>query len=96
VVRSLPFEIAASQLNIVQIRCTPAKHSFRSREPLLSKVTVVSTKTLRAGAGRTIHLNGAVLTALMVHARWYARRFCEAAADWFVFPGGDRWQNSPW
>ena len=57
-------------------------------------LTVGKSKT-EAGAGRTIPLNGAVLTALMDHTRWYARQFGEAKADWFVFPGGGRSPKDP-
>jgi len=40
-----------------------------------------------AGEGRTVPLNGALLTALLDHARWFTNKFGSRKPEWFVFPG---------
>jgi integrase len=57
-------------------------------------LTVGEAKT-DAGTGRTIPLNGSVISALADHARWYQQRFGTAQPDWFVFPGGGRSPKDP-
>lgn len=57
-------------------------------------LTVGKAKT-RAGEGRTIPLNGAILSALADHAGWYAERFGETRPAWYVFPGGGRSPKDP-
>ena len=57
-------------------------------------LTVGKAKT-KAGEGRTIPSNGAILSALADHARWYAERFGETRPAWYVFPGGGRSPKDP-
>lgn len=57
-------------------------------------LTVGKAKT-QAGEGRTIPLNGAVLTALTDHRQWHLERFGEPQQAWYVFPGGGRTPKDP-
>lgn len=62
---------------------------------LVRGVLTVGQSKSEAGTGRTIPLNPDVLAAMREHAAWYARRFGNTAAAWFVFPGGSRWPSDP-
>jgi len=57
-------------------------------------LTVGNSKT-EAGTGRVIPLNEAAIAALEAHAAWYARRFGECRAEWFVFAFGTPLPNDP-
>jgi integrase len=57
-------------------------------------LTVGQSKT-EAGTGRVIPLNATALAALKAHAAWYARRFGECRAEWYVFPFGTPLPKDP-
>jgi integrase len=57
-------------------------------------LTVGQSKT-EAGTGRVIPLNATALAALEAHAAWYARRFGECRAEWYVFPFGTPLPKDP-
>jgi integrase len=57
-------------------------------------LTVGKSKT-EAGEGRTIPLNGAILSALAEHRSWYVLAFGQPLPAWFVFPGGARVPTDP-
>jgi integrase len=57
-------------------------------------LTVGESKTA-AGTGRTIPLNGTLLTALLEHSRWYVQQFGQTRPEWFIFPGGGRFPKNP-
>jgi len=62
---------------------------------LVSGVLTVGQSKTAAGTGRTIPLNPDALAVMRDHAAWYARRFGDVLAEWFVFPGGSRWPTNP-
>jgi integrase len=57
-------------------------------------LTVGQSKT-EAGTGRVIPLNETAIAALEAHAAWYARRFGECRAEWFVFAFGTPLPKDP-
>jgi integrase len=50
-------------------------------------ITVGKAKTAK-GTGRQIPMNAELRAVLDQHASWYAKKFGEIKAEWYVFPGG--------
>jgi len=65
------------------------------RVDLHKAIAVVGDSKTEAGQGRTIPLNGDVLTALADHSKWYLEKFGETRPDWYVFPFGKPQPTDP-
>ena len=66
-----------------------------SRIDLVRAIVTVGDSKTQAGEGRTIPLNGDVLTALVAHAGWFLEKFGETRPEWFVFPYGKPQPSDP-
>lgn len=66
-----------------------------SRVDLERRFLTTGNSKTEAGEGRTIPLNGELLTALAGHAEWFEEKFGARRPDWYVFPYGKPQPTNP-
>lgn len=65
------------------------------RIDLSKAILIVGESKTKAGEGRTIPLNSALLAALLEYLKWYTKRFGTIQPGWYVFAFGRPWPNDP-